>query len=157
MALSDLISELITPAVQSAGFFLEEVTIANPGNHKIVTCVIDAEKPLNLDEVTLVSREISALLDEAAFMEEIPFTLEVTSPGVDRPLTLPRHWKKNLTRLVRIILLDATQVTGRLTNFDENDVTLIENIKGREKVHSVAFAQIKRAQVEIEFNRKGDN
>lgn len=157
MALADSICELITPAVQSAGFFLEEVIIANPGSHKIITCVVDAEKPLNLDEITLVSREISALLDTAAFMAEIPFTLEVTSPGVDRPITLARHWKKNLTRLVRIILLNGAQVTGRLTAFDENYVTLIENIKGKEKVHSVALIQIKRANVEIEFNRKGDN
>ncbi len=156
MALNDLIAELITPAILSEGFFLEEVQISNPGNHSIVLCLIDGEKPLNLDEVTSVSRIISTLLDEAPFMGETPFTLEVSSPGVDRPLTLPRHWKKNATRLIRATMLNGDVITGRLTEFNEESATLVENIKGREKSQVVIIADIKRAVVEIEFNRKGE-
>jgi ribosome maturation factor RimP len=94
------------------------------------------------------------MLDTAAFMDETPFTLEVTSPGVDRPLTLPRHWTKNLTRLVKVTLQDGTVTIGRLTEFSESTATLVENIKGRIKTHQVNFTDIKRAVVEIEFNRK---
>jgi ribosome maturation factor RimP len=78
----------------------------------------------------------------------------VTSPGVDRPLTQPRHWTKNLTRLIKVTLSDGAVITGRLTEFDEVNAMLVENIKGRIKEHTVAFADIKRAVVEIEFNRK---
>ena len=154
MSLMQSITDLISPAVTEAGFYLEEVQIASPGSHRIVTCVVDGRTPLNLDQVTVVSRIISELLDSADVMGETPFTLEVTSPGVDRPLTELRHWTKNLTRLIKTTLNDGTIVTGRLTEFDETSVTLVENIKGRIKNHTVAFADIKRAVVEIEFNRK---
>jgi ribosome maturation factor RimP len=154
MSLTQSITDLISPAVTEAGFFLEEVLIASPGSHRIVTCVVDGPTPLNLDQVTVASRAISELLDTAEFMGETPFTLEVTSPGVDRPLTQPRHWTKNLTRLIKVTLSDGASITGRLTEFDEVSAKLVENIKGRIKEHTVAFADIKRAVVEIEFNRK---
>ena len=154
MSLTQAITDLISPAVSEAGFFLEEVQIASPGSHRIITCVVDGQTPLNLDQVTGASRLISELLDTAEFMGETAFTLEVTSPGVDRPLIYPRHWRKNLTRLIKVTLLDGTTTTGRLTEFNESNATLVENIKGRIKEHSIAFADIKRAVVEIEFNRK---
>jgi ribosome maturation factor RimP len=154
VSLTQAITDLISPAVSEAGFFLEEVQIASPGSHRIITCVVDGQTPLNLDQVTVASRLISELLDIAEFMGETAFTLEVTSPGVDRPLIYPRHWRKNLTRLIKVTLLDGTITTGRLTEFNESNATLVENIKGRIKEHSIAFANIKRAVVEIEFNRK---
>ncbi len=154
MSLTQAITELISPAVSEAGFFLEEVQIASPGSHRIVTCVVDGQTPLNLDQVTVASRLISGLLDTAEFMGETAFTLEVTSPGVDRPLTQPRHWTKNLTRLIKVTLGDGTITIGRLTEFNETKAILVENIKGRIKERSIAFADIKRAVVEIEFNRK---
>jgi ribosome maturation factor RimP len=154
VSLTQAINDLISPAVSEAGFFLEEVQIASPGSHRIVTCVVDGETPLNLDQVTVASRLISELLDTAEFMGETPFTLEVTSPGVDRPLTQPRHWKKNLTRLIKVTLGDGTITIGRLTELNETNATLVENIKGRIKEHTIAFVDIKRAVVEIEFNRK---
>lgn len=154
MSLTQAITDLISPALSEASFFLEEVQIASPGSHRIVTCVVDGETPLNLDQVTVASRVISELLDTAEFMGETPFTLEVTSPGVDRPLTQPRHWTKNLTRLIKVTLGDGTVTIGRLTEFNESNATLVENVKGRIKEHTIAFADIKRAVVEIEFNRK---
>ena len=154
MSLTQSITELIEPAVTEAGFYLEEVQNTSAGSHRIITCIVDGQSPLNLDQVTVVSRLISELLDTAAFMDETPFTLEVTSPGVDRPLTLPRHWTKNLTRLVKVTLQDGTVTIGRLTEFNESTATLVENIKGRIKTHQVNFTDIKRAVVEIEFNRK---
>ena len=156
MTLQSSITELIAPAVDSAGFFLEEVQIANPGNHRIITCIIDGTSPLNLDQVTSVSRDISELLDAADFMDDSAFTLEVTSPGVDRPLTLPRHWHKNLNRLVKVVKQDGSVVNGRITSVEDSQVLLTEDIKGKSKEHTVIFADIKRATVEIEFNRKGD-
>ena len=154
MSLTQAITDLISPAVTEAGFYLEEVQIASLGSHRTVTCVVDGPTPLNLDQVTVVSRIISELLDSADVMGDTPFTLEVTSPGVDRPLTEVRHWTKNLTRLIKTTLNDGSIITGRLTEFDEINATLVENIKGRIKSHTVAFADIKRAVVEIEFNRK---
>ena len=156
MALKDQISELVTPAVSDQGFYLEDVHVATPGNHRIVTCIVDGDASLNLDQVTSVSRVISELLDEAAFMGETPFTLEVTSPGVDRPLTQPRHFAKNVDRLLKIIKLDGSEVAGRILSNTDHDVTLTVLIKKESTEQTVLLSDIKRAVVEIEFNRKDD-
>jgi ribosome maturation factor RimP len=156
MALKDQISELVIPAVSDLGFYLEDIHIATPGNHRIVTCIVDGDLSLNLDQVTSVSRVISELLDEAAFMGETPFTLEVTSPGVDRPLTQPRHFAKNVDRLLKIVKLDGSEVTGRILSNTDQDVTLTVTVKKETVEQTVALAGIKRAVVEIEFNRKDD-
>ena len=156
MSLSEKITELVKPAVEKAGFFLEDVHVLSPGKHRIITCIVDGQTPLNLDQVTSVSRDISELLDAADFMDDSPFTLEVTSPGVDRPLTLSRHWQKNLSRLVKVVKLDGSIVNGRIATVEELHVLLIEDTKGKSKEHTVQFADIRRATVEIEFNRKGD-
>jgi len=156
MSLQDSLTELLTPAVENAGFFLEQVLISNPGNHQILTCVIDGPKPLNLDEVTVVSRIISDILDETELITGA-FTLEVTSPGVDRPLTQRRHWEKNVSRLISMVMHDGSLLTGRLTELRDVDAVFIENIKGRMKTHTISLADNKKAHVEVEFSRKDDN
>ena len=156
MALKDQISELVTPAVREQGFYLEDVHVATPGSHRIVTCIVDGDSALNLDQVTSVSRIISELLDEATFMGETPFTLEVSSPGVDRPLTSPRHFAKNVDRLLKVIKVDGSEVTGRILSNSDNDVTLTVTVKKETREEVIALADIKRAVVEIEFNRKDD-
>ena len=157
MALKDQIAELITPALQQAGYFLEDVNLVTPGNHRIVTVIVDGETALNLDQVTVASKLVSELMDEAPFMGETPFTLEVTSPGIDRPLTLPRHFAKNVTRLLKVTQNDGLVVTGRITSNTESDVTISVVEKKETKEVIVALAEIKRAVVEIEFNRKDEN
>jgi ribosome maturation factor RimP len=107
-----------------------------------------------MDQVTAVSRAISELLDEAAFMGEAPFTLEVTSPGVDRPLTKPRHFAKNVDRLLKVVGNDGEVVTGRISGNTEIELTLSVTQKKEVKEVVIALADIKRATVEIEFNRK---
>lgn len=157
MALKDQISELITPALQQAGYFLEDVNLVTPGSHRIVTVIVDGESALNLDQVTVASKLVSELMDEATFMGETPFTLEVTSPGIDRPLTLPRHFAKNVTRLLKVTKTDGIVITGRITSNTESEVTLSVVEKKETKEVVVALADIKRAVVEIEFNRKDEN
>ena len=154
MALKDQISELITPALQKAGYFLEDVNLVSPGQHRIVTVIVDGETGLNLDQVTVASKLVSELLDEASFMGETPFTLEVTSPGIDRPLTLPRHFAKNVDRLLKVTKNDGVVLTGRIRSNTQDDVTLEITEKKEVKEVVIALAEIKRAMVEIEFNRK---
>ena len=93
--------------------------------------------------VTAVSRDISEIVEGLTALGETPFTLEVTSPGVDRPLTLPRHWRKNAGRLVKTTLLDGTTVAGRIGTSDETSVHIDEQV--------VELSAIKKAMIEIEF------
>lgn len=157
MALKDQIAELITPALHEAGYYLEDVNLVSPGNHRIVTVIVDGDTALNLDRVTAASKLVSALMDEAPFMGETPFTLEVTSPGIDRPLTLPRHFAKNVTRLLKVTKSDGEVVTGRIASNTDTDVTLTVVEKKEIKDVVIALADVKRAVVEIEFNRKDEN
>lgn len=154
MALKDQISELITPALQKAGYFLEDVNLVSPGQHRIVTVIVDGETGLNLDQVTVASKLVSELLDEASFMGETPFTLEVTSPGIDRPLTLPRHFAKNVDRLLKVTKNDGLVITGRIRSNTQDDVTLEVTEKKEVKEVAISLSEIKRAMIEIEFNRK---
>ena len=152
MTLVQSIKDAITPAVVAAGYFLEDVHIASPGNRRVVTVVVDGNVNLNLDEVTAVTKAISAVVD--GFMDDVPFTLEVSSPGVDRPLTLPRHWQKNITRLVRSVMVNGEEITGRVDAVHDESVCVM--VEGGHRVE-LPYVEIKRAQVEIEFNRKDEN
>lgn len=145
MALRDQIFELVEPLISKAGLVLEEVQVQTPGKHRFVTVIVDSETGLNLDQVTDASRLVGEAMDGASFMGDAPYTLEVTSPGVDRPLTAPRHWRKNVDRLVKIIKLDGEICKGRINSSTEEEVTL--------DCCTVAFADIKRATIEVEFNR----
>jgi ribosome maturation factor RimP len=92
------------------------------------------------------------VLDDSDVMGEMPYTLEVTSRGVDRPLTLPRHWRRNEDRLVKATLNDGSTVTGRILSSTEEAVTL--DVSGQQR--EVAYADVAKALVQIEFNRKSE-
>lgn len=156
MSLVQSITDAITPVVDAAGLFLEDVHIASPGNRRVVTVVVDGPVSLNLDEVTAITKDISAILDDAEFMGVTPFTLEVSSPGIDRPLSLPRHWQKNIGRLVRSVMVNGETFTGRVDVVHDESVCVIVEGKVPHRIE-LPFVEIKRAQVEIEFNRKGDD
>jgi ribosome maturation factor RimP len=108
-----------------------------------MTVIVDGDTNLTLDQVTAVSKEVSAIVEVLPALGDTPFTLEVTSPGVDRPLTKPRHWRKNQGRLIAITQHDDQQVKGRIGDSTEIDVE-IDSVK-------IAFAAIKKALIEVEF------
>lgn len=147
MSLVSNLTELLAPAIKSLGFILEEVKVTPAGKRRIVAVIIDGEeRNPNLDEVTVVSRSVSEILDNYSQLGDLPFTLEVTTPGVDRPLTLPRHWRKNIGRLVKVTPLDGDVFTSRITGASETSVSLEDR--------EIPYTEVKRAQIEIEFNRK---
>jgi ribosome maturation factor RimP len=149
MSVIEAITSSITPIIEGSGIYLEEVTLEG-GTPKVLTVVIDGDTPLNLDQVTVVTKEISEILENLPELGELPFTLEVTSPGIDRPLTLTRHWRKNLGRLVTVTLQSGTVVKGRIGEIADAKVMVDEQ--------ELALADIARAQVEIEFKslKKGE-
>ena len=148
------LSELLTPVVAEAGADLEDVTVSKAGRRSVVRIVVDRDGGVSLDDVADLSRAVSERLD--ALDEEDPhvlgpsYVLEVTSPGVDRPLTEPRHWRRNVSRLVAATLTDGGKVTGRVQAADDEAVTL--DVDGTEQV--LPFAEIVRGNVQVEFARK---
>ena len=141
------LTDLLTPTVKSLGFVLEEVKVTPAGKRRIVAVIIDGEeRNPNLDEVTVVSRKVSEILDNYSQLGDLPFTLEVTTPGVDRPLSLPRHWRKNIGRLVKVTPMEGESFVSRIKGADET----IASLEDRD----IPYVEVKRAQIEIEFNRK---
>jgi ribosome maturation factor RimP len=143
MSLNEDISAAIRPIIEATGNYLEELTITSAGKVKILTVIVDSDSHLNLDQITSVTKEISEVIENLEELGDTAFTLEVTSPGIDRPLTKPRHWRKNLDRLVKITMISGQDIQGRIGEATET-VVLVGDQK-------VSFEDIKRAVLEIEF------
>ena len=143
MPLNEEISAAIRPIIEASGNYLEELTITSAGKVKILTVIVDSDTHLNLDQITSVTKEISEVIEALESLGESAFTLEVTSPGIDRPLTKLRHWRKNFDRLVKITMTSGQEIEGRIGEATETTVLV-----GEQKV---SFEDIKRAVLEIEF------
>ena len=143
MSLNEDISAAIRPIIEASGNYLEDLTITSAGKVKILTVIVDSDSHLNLDQITAVTKEISEVIETLEELGDSAFTLEVTSPGIDRPLTKPRHWRKNFDRLVKITMTSGKDIQGRIGEATETNVLV-----GEQKV---SFEDIKRAVLEIEF------
>jgi ribosome maturation factor RimP len=157
----------IQPVVGGAGYDLEELVVTPAGRRSVVRVVVDRDEGVTLDDVAEVSRAVSAVLDENdGDLGRAPYVLEVTSPGVDRPLTEPRHWRRNSGRLVTVAVgPDGTheQVTGRVTAVDDTGVTLAVESPGKPGAKKrpptprlVPWAELGTGRVQVEFGRHED-
>ncbi|MBM9465875.1 ribosome maturation factor RimP [Nakamurella leprariae] len=138
------------------GFDLEDVTVVAAGRRRLVRLVIDRDGGVELDAAAEVSRALSAALDEAEQsgtdpMGGAPYTLEVTSPGIGRPLTLPRHFRRARGRMVAFRRVDGTTLTARVAGADDEHVQVLTGCDGLQP-DTVALADIERAVVEVEFS-----
>lgn len=143
-------AELVDP-LAVRGLDVEAVELTPAGKRRVLRVAVDKDGGVTLDEVAEATREVGRVLDESDVMGEQPYTLEVTSRGVDRPLTLPRHWRRNQDRLVKATLDDGSTVTGRIIDADESAATL--DISGKQR--EVPYANVRKALVQVEFNRRG--
>jgi ribosome maturation factor RimP len=142
---------LLEPVVAEAGFDLEDVVVTPAGKRRQVRVIVDGDGGVSLDDVAVVSQEVSAALDDSEAMGSGPYVLEVTSPGVDRPLTQPRHWRRASGRLVRAVLATGGEITGRVTSADDEAVVL--DVDGGER--RLGHDELARGLVQVEFNRRG--
>lgn len=140
--------EVVEPVVTKAGYDLEDLSLSRAGRRFVVRVLVDGDKGVGLDDVAVVSREISDALDaaEEAGGELLPgeYQLEVGSPGVDRPLTEPRHWRRNVGRLVAV-----NGLVGRVTSAGDTGVAL--DVDGT--IRELAWAELGAGKVQIEFKR----
>ena len=135
---------VIEPVITGAGYDLEDLSLSRAGRRHVLRVLVDADGGIGLDDIAVVSREISRALDVADEAEgEVlagEYQLEVSSPGVDRRLTLPRHWRRNVGRLVTV-----NGLTGRVTAADDQGIVLDDR--------EIAHADLGPGKVQIEFKR----
>lgn len=142
---------LLSPVVESSGYDLEDVTVTRAGRRSLVRVIIDADGGVDLDAVAQVSRAISEALDDGDPFAG-PFVLEVSSPGVDRPLHEPRHWRRAAGRLVSVDAGD-TPIVGRVLDCDDDGVTL--EVDGARR--HLPWSGLGAGRVQVEFNRRSDD
>lgn len=155
------LTSVIEPVLAAMEIDLEAVKLSSAGRRTVLRIVVDADGGLSLDDIAEVSREVSAKLDARNAMGDDPYTLEVTSPGVDRPLTQPRHWRRAVGRLVIVPVngkdqdkktdapADPAEIKGRIIHADQDRVTL--EVDGAR--HSFGFGELGPGRVQVEFGR----
>jgi ribosome maturation factor RimP len=145
------LAALIEPVVAKAGYDLEEVVVTPAGRRRLVRVVVDADSGVSLDDVAEVSRAISTALDEHdAAVGAAPYVLEVSSPGVDRPLREPRHWRRAVGRLVQVPVTGQSAVTGRVLRADDAGVLLAVGDTER----GYRYEELGNGRVQVEFRRE---
>jgi ribosome maturation factor RimP len=141
------IADVIGPVITAAGMDLESVRVSAAGRRRLLRVVVDSDQGVSLDAAAAISRQLSAALDSAPVMGDFPYTLEVSSPGVDRPLTDPRHWRRSVGRLVQVTAGEAGTVTGRVVAADSDEVTL--DVGGDRR--RFGYATLGAGAVQVEF------
>ena len=149
-ATRDRITAAVADPLDALGLDLEAVELTPVGKHRMLRLAVDRDGGVTLDDVAEATRAVSDAIDDAGAMGESPYTLEVTSRGVDRPLTLPRHWRRNHDRLVKVTTTGGETLTGRIGASDDDGVTL--DVEG--ETRTLGYDEVAKALVQIEFNRK---
>lgn len=151
------LASLLRPVVTAAGLDLENVRITAAGRRRLLRVIVDGDGGVTLDTITEVSRALSAELDANGAMGEAPYTLEVSSPGAERPLTEPRHWRRAAGRRVRVPLRGRGRsgdtpkgpaaIEGRVLTTSETGVVL--DVAGQRR--EFGYAELGQGKILLEF------
>jgi ribosome maturation factor RimP len=156
------LAALLTPVVEETGLDLEDVAVTQVGHRAEVRVLVDQDGGVSLDDVALVSQAIAAMLDlpaADAILGTDPYVLEVSSPGVDRPLVEPRQWRRAAGRLVRANLVAGGEITGRIVTADALGVHLAiapKKTGGVPSEQTFTFEELGPGRVQVEFNRPAE-
>ena len=146
----DRLAEELSAPIGALGLDLEAVDLSSAGKRRVLRVAVDKDGGVTMDDIAEATRAVSTTLDSRDLMGERTYTLEVSSPGVDRPLTLPRHWRRNQGRLVKVTLDEGDPVTGRITTSDDDGALL--DVGGTEQ--RVPFDQVSKARIQVEFKKE---
>jgi len=150
--LSGQLHGVLEPIVAQAGFELDAIDVHAAGRRHTVKLVVDSEQGVGLDDIARMSRAAAAELDQHEHLIGGSYVLEVTSPGVDRPLTGPRHWRRAHLRLVSVRRHDGQVLQGRVGRAGDESVVLLVDGACRD----LRYADVAHASVQVEFRPPPD-
>lgn len=146
----DALQRLAEPVAGAAGIDLESVHLSTVGRRRLLRVVVDADGGVGVDDMAVLSQTLSAKLDSSRIMGDAPYTLEVTSPGVDRPLTEPRHWRRAVGCAVRVpVTGEGVTVRGHIAAVKDDGVVL--DIEGARR--EFGFGELGPGKIQVEFRR----
>lgn len=147
------IADFVSPILAQHGLDLDAVEVVPAGKRRVLRIVVDGDGPEGtgplLDDIATATKAVSVALDESDVVGSAAYTLEVSSRGVSRPLELPRHWRRNVGRLVTVRLAEGEPITGRVTAAGEQAATL--DVAGTSR--EISYAEVIKALVQVELNR----
>jgi len=145
----DSVEQVLRPTAAELGLDLEHLAVSPAGRRRLLRITVDKDGGVTLDDVAEATRTFSSALDATDVMGEQAYTLEVTSPGLDRPLTSARHWRRNVGRLVKVTTADG-ETLGRILDCDDAQFRI--DVNG--SAHTMSYTDVTKARVQVEFNRK---
>lgn len=155
MNVQDQIIALLSTLLEDDKYFIVEVKVSPSKVRPKITILIDSDAGISIDECADISRALGEMIEAQDLMPDA-YTLEVSSPGVDFPLASPRQFRKNIGRLLRVILQDGTEKTGTLLSADEHGFVLLEILKKKKKDQepaqlTLAYSDCLKAEVQVKF------
>ncbi|OMH24224.1 hypothetical protein BKD30_09730 [Tersicoccus phoenicis] len=161
------VETLFAPLVADAGLHLEQVRLHGPAALRTLSVIVDLPEErigsLGLDEVAELARRLSDALDKDPDVVPGPVNLEVSSPGAERKLTEPRHWRRSRGRLVKVVTTTGSTIVGRLTETGDTEVTIVPRIEGPKGTRArdgepvrIAYETVTSARVQVEFTDPDD-
>ncbi|GAA4641922.1 ribosome maturation factor RimP [Gordonia humi] len=156
---AEAVGLVVDPIITASGYDLEELLILTPPGRRDVRIVVDRDEGADLDAIAELSRDLGDALEAAGTMGEQPYDLEVTTPGIGRPLTRTRHWRRAVGRLAKVdCVIDGehTSLVARVGRLVGDTVTLVKADKGRLSVVDLALGDVEKAVVDVDFRRPGE-
>jgi ribosome maturation factor RimP len=147
------LEQLAEQCVTALGLDLEAVELSKAGKRSVLRVAVDADGGVPIETITEATRELSKALDASDVMGAQPYTLEVTSRGVDRPLTLPRHWRRNVGRLVVADLADGSRLKGRITAVPDDPADQSVDLTVDGGLRRLPLTEVSTARIEAELTR----
>lgn len=162
------ITEWLQPYLNDGQLYIVDVQVVGRQGGRIkVTILLDSDTGITIEECASISRRLGGQMDEMNFFGESPFILEVSSPGVDFPLTFTRQYIRNIGRELTVTLIDGSLRKGRLDSVADDHIVLdieaekMSKSKKKKEALSLAetptgptpipFEQIKKANVDVSF------
>jgi ribosome maturation factor RimP len=152
MPSEERVADLVVDLIEHSGLDLEGVQVSRAGKLSTVRVLVDGENGVSLDQIASLSNEVSAKLDEIDDFGATPYTLEITTPGTDRPLELERHWRRARGRKV-VVRTETETIEGRVGRLDAGSVEIVVRGKSGPTVRALSLADVVSAVVQVEFSR----
>ncbi|SDB91233.1 ribosome maturation factor RimP [Raineyella antarctica] len=158
--------EIIEPVLARHELELDVLDIIPVGKRTVLRITVDGDGPQGrgplIDDIATASRELSEALDASDVTGAGAYTLEVSSRGVNRPLSLPRHWRRNQGRLVKVTLAGGETFVARIVSSDDSGVDLVIEPedprpgKGVTVERRCEYTDITKARVQVEMKRQDE-
>lgn len=149
MVVQEKLNALIEEACKGAGVSLVECDMFQAGKRKTLRIYIDKPEGVTIDDCSSVSHALSDALDVESDLIAGAYTLEVSSPGLDRPLKSVADFIRNKGRFIRVTRASGKPVTGKLLEADENSLTL--TVKGNAGNVTIPRADVLVAKVDVQI------